>query len=148
MVSYEGIFFDQKTVELIHSLETKTLALVNDEIHCIFKYHPSKEEIFNNLVGQEFEVTLIGYGNDNHNSGFEIKIPDKLLPYYLNYDEQDSKKLKIPHITASISEGAESSDTKNHKFTPLKQPIKINGRFGFWIKEENKEYLSYTPYLK
>lgn len=146
MVSYEGIFFDEETTKLIHSLETKTLALVNDEIHFTLKYHPTKEEIFNNLVGQEFEIILIGYGNNNRNSGFEIKLPKELLPYYINYDEQNPKKLKIPHITASLSENAKSADTKNLKFEPLKQPIKIKGRFGFWIKEEHQEYLSYSPF--
>ena len=121
MLSYEGIFFDNKTVELIHSLEINPLAKVNDEIHCTFKYHPNKVEIFNDIVGQTFEVFLIGYGNDGKNSGFSISFSDRLLPYYINYDEQNPSVLKVPHITASLAKDmakpaktmrTESADTK------------------------------------
>lgn len=41
-----------------------------------------------------------------------------------------------------------ASNTKNLNFKPLETPIKLTGRFGYWIKEENKEYLSFEPYLK
>jgi len=148
MLSYEGIFFEKEAVDLIHSLELETLSNINDEIHCTFKYHPSTNEIFNNIVGKTFEVFLIGYGNDKQNSGFEIRLPNELQEYYINYDEQNPNILKKPHITASIAEGAKSSNTKNLNFIPLKNPIKIIGKFGYWIKEENKEYLSYEPYYK
>ncbi len=142
MLSYEGLFFDQETVDLIHSLEEKQLPNINDEIHCTFKYHPSKEEIFNDIVGQSFEVYLIGYGNDGFNSGFQIALPNELVPYYLNCDDER----KLPHITASLQDNSKAKDTKNLNFKPLKKPIKIIGRFGYWIKEENKEYLSYAPF--
>lgn len=148
MVSYEGIFFDKDTIELIHSLETKRLAKVNDEIHCTFKYHPNEGEIFNDIVGKNYEIFLIEYGNDGMNSGFQISLPEELIPYYLNYDEQNPNILKIPHITASLSQNAKASDTKNLKFTPLEKPIKIIGKFGSWIKDENNEYLSYSSYSK
>ena len=49
---------------LIFSLEGKHLGLVNDKLHCTFKYHPTEKEIFNNLAGEYFDVYLIGYGND------------------------------------------------------------------------------------
>lgn len=148
MLSYEGIFFEADMVKLIHSLEITGLSKVNDEIHCTFKYHPSEEEIFNDIVGKSFEVILIGYGNDGMNSGFQIQLPDELIPYYINYDEQNPDILKVPHITASLSEGAKASNTKNLEFKPLKKPIKIVGKFGYWIKDENKEYLSYDPFSK
>ncbi len=148
MLSYEGLFFETDMVDLIQSLEKEKLARVNDEIHCTFKYHPTTNEIFNDIVGKTFEVYLIGYGNDGKNSGFEILLPDELKKYYINYDEQNKMVLKHPHITASLSEGANSSNTKNLNFKPLKKPVKVVGRFGYWIKEENKEYLSYEPYYK
>lgn len=147
MLSYEGIFFEAEVVELIHSLESKKLDKINDKIHCTFKYHPSEEEIFNNIVGKNFEVFLIGYGNDGMNSGFQILLPDELIPYYINYDEQNPDVLKVPHITASLSEGAKASSTKNLEFKPLEKPIRIVGKFGYWIKDENNEYLSYNPYI-
>ncbi len=148
MLSYEGIFFEADVVELIHSLETEKLSKVNDEIHCTFKYHPNEEEVFDELVGKSFEVFLIGYGNDGMNSGFQISLPDELIPYYINYDEQNPDILKVPHITASLSEGAKASSTKNLDFKPLKKPIRIIGKFGYWIKDKNGEYVSYEPISK
>ena len=148
MLSYEGIFFEEDMVNIIHSLEKEKLARVNDEIHCTFKYHPNNNEIFNEIVGQVFEIYLVGYGNDGQNSGFEILLPEELSEYYINFDEQNSDVLKVPHITASLSNGAKASNTKNLNFMPLETPIKLTGRFGYWIKEENKEYLSFEPYLK
>ncbi len=148
MLNYEGIFFEANVVELIHSLETEKLSIVNDEIHCTFKYHPNEEEVFDELVGKSFEVFLIGYGNDGMNSGFQISLPDELIPYYINYDEQNPDILKVPHITASLSEGAKASSTKNLDFKPLKKPIRIIGKFGYWIKDKNGEYVSYEPISK
>ena len=123
MLSYEGIFFDKDTEALIHSLETKTLDEVNDELHCTFKYHPNAEEIFNDIVGKEFEIFLIGYANDGCNSGFQVSLSDELIPYYISYDEQNPNKLKVPHITASLA-------------------------IGYWLKDENGEYLSFSPYTE
>ena len=68
--------------------------------------------------------------------------------YYINYDEQNPSVLKTPHITASLAEGAKASNTKNLDFKPLEKPVKLVGRFGYWIKDENEEYLSYEPYSK
>ena len=148
MLSYEGIFFEGETVDFIHSLETEKLPLVNDEIHCTFKYHPIDNEIFNELVGKEIEVLLVGYGHDGKNSGFKLELPEDIMEYYINYDEENPQVLKVPHITASLSEGAKASKTKNLSFVPLDKPIPIKGKFGYWIKEEDKEYVSYEPYNK
>ena len=148
MLSYEGIFFEADMVDLIHSLETEKLDIVNDELHCTFKYHPTTDEIFNDIVGKTFEVYLIGYGNDGQNSGFEILLPDELKDYYLNYDEQNPTVLKTPHITTSLAEDAKATNTKNLNFKPLAKPVKLVGRFGYWIKNENEEHLSYEPYFK
>ena len=41
MLSYEGVFFDEEGENLIFSLEKKHLGLVNDKLHCTFKYHPT-----------------------------------------------------------------------------------------------------------
>lgn len=148
MLSYEGIFFEEDMVDLIHSLETEKLAIVNDEIHCTFKYHPNNNEIFNEIVGQIFEVYIVGYGNDGQNSGFEILLPEELKKYYINFDEQNPEILKKPHITASLAEDAEASNTKNLDFKPLEVPIKLVGRFGYWIKDEKDEHISFEPYDK
>ncbi len=149
MLKYEGIFFDENAVDVIHSLETKKLDKINDEIHCTFKYHPNDNEIFNDIVGKEFEVYLVGYANDGKNSGFEISFSSDLKSYYINYDEENPEMLKIPHITASLAKEAKAKDTKNLNFKPLKNPVKIIGKFGYWIKDiGGEEYLSYEPYNK
>ena len=148
MLSYEGIFFEADMVELIHSLEKEKLPKVNDEIHCTFKYHPTIDEVFNDIVGKKFEVYLVGYGNDGQNSGFEVLFPDELKDYYINFDEQNPSMLKTPHITASLAEGAKAVNTKNLSFKPLEKPVKLVGKFGYWIKDEIEEYISYEPYYK
>lgn len=150
MLIYEGIFFEEDMVELIHSLEIEKLAKVDDEnyLHCTFKYRPKNDEIFNDIVGRTFEVYLIGYANDGQNSGFELLFPDELKDYYINYDEQNPTVLKTPHITASLAEGAKAVNTKKLNFKPLEKPVKLVGRFGYWVIDENEQYLSYEPYYK
>ena len=148
MLCYEGIFFDKETSELIHSLEEERLAKVNDELHCTFKYRPDYKEIFDDIVGQYFEVYLIGYGCDGQNSGFEILLPKELERYYINYDKERPGVVTTPHITASIAEGARAVNTKNLKFRKLSEPVKLVGRFGYWIIDGEKEYVSYNPYFK
>ena len=143
MIKYEAIFLDEESVKLIHQLEQNKLNRVNDEIHLTLKYKPNKNEIFNDIVGKEFHMYLIGYGNDGMNSGFEIELSEELKPYYINYDEINKSILKIPHITASLSDDAEAVNTKNLKFNKLPQKYKIKGRFGFWIEDDDKEYISY-----
>ena len=145
MLVYEGIFFEGESLDLIRSLEKEQLQKINDEIHCTFRYHPSKEEIFNELVGHEIEVFLIGYGHDSDNSGFLIQLPTEIEKYYINYLE-DGKTLIIPHITSSLSGRTKASKTRELDFKPLDKPYLIKGKFGFWIKEDDHEYLSYEPY--
>ena len=148
MIKYEAIFLDEESVKLIHQLETKKLDRVNDEIHLTLKYKPNKKEIFNEIIGQTFSMYLIGCGNDNQNSGFEIELSEELKPYYINYDEQNPSILKIPHITASLSNDAEAVNTKNLNFHKLPKKYLIKGRFGYWIEEDDQEYLSFEKYTK
>ena len=148
MLKYEAIFLDEESVKLIHRLEENKLDRVNDEIHLTLKYKPSDKEIFNDIIGQEFEMYLIGYGNDGNNSGFEIELSENLKPYYINYDEINTNILKKPHITASLSEETEAVNTKNLNFKKLPQKYTVKGRFGFWIEDDDKEYLSFKKYTK
>lgn len=66
---------------------SKKLANVNDEIHYAFKYHPTTDEVFNDIAGQTFKVLSVRYGNDGQNSDFKIQLPAKLIPYYINYNK-------------------------------------------------------------
>ncbi|MBR2712717.1 MAG: hypothetical protein IKE73_03315 [Bacilli bacterium] len=143
MISYEGIFFEEESEKLLYSLEEVHLPIINDKYHCTFKYHPSNEEIFNELVGKEIEVQLVGYACNGRNSGFLIKLPEYIEKYYINID--NGIKIKS-HITTSIEKDAEPYDTKNLDFKPLPKIINIKGKFGYFIKESDKEYISYKPY--
>ena len=147
MLKYEAIFLDEESINLIHKLETNKLDRVNDEIHLTIKYKPDSNEIFNELIGQEFELYLIGYGNDGINAGFEVELPNNLKPYYINYDEEDNTKIKIPHITSSLAIDAKAMNTKNLTFTKLPTRYTVKGKFGFWIEDEDgTEYLSFNKY--
>lgn len=147
MVSYEGIFFEEEARKIIYEQEKVHLPEINDEIHCTFLYHPSNEELFDELVGREFLVTLIGYGCDGKNSGFEITIPKELKGYYRNWDSEKNQ-FKKPHITTSLTSDSKASYTKDLNFIPLERPIPVIGKFGYWIKEDNLEFLSFTPQKK
>ena len=92
MIKYEAIFLDEESINLIHELEENKLDRVNDEIHLTLKYKPNDDEVFNEIVGKEFELYLIGYGNDGINVGFEVELSEELKPYYINYDEDDNTK--------------------------------------------------------
>lgn len=148
MIKYEAIFLDEESINLIHELEENKLDRVNDEIHLTLKYKPKDNEIFNDIVGKEFDMYLIGYANDGMNSGFEIELTEEPKPYYINYDEINTTTLKKPHITASLSNEAEAVNTKNLNFIKLPQKYKVKGRFGYWIEDDDKEYLSFKKYTK
>lgn len=140
MVVYEGLFF--KDNELIRSLEKNKLSNIYKILHCTFKYKPSEDEIFYELMGRDFEVKLVAYGSDLNNSGFQIVLPLELKKYFVNYDENG--ELKTPHITASLSDNAFSDKTSDLLFIPLEREIKIIGKFGCYIRENDSEYVSYS----
>ena len=147
MLKYEAIFLDKESIKLIQDLETNKLERVNDEIHLTLKYKPAQHEIFNDLVGKEFEMYLVAYGNDGINAGFEVELSEELKTYYINYDEDDNTKIKIPHITSSLAVDAKAMNTKNLLLNKLPQKYSIKGKLGFWIEEEDgTEYLSYNKF--
>ena len=144
MIDYEGIFFDDEEVKKIQSYELNHLGCINDCVHCTFVYKPTDEKIYDELLNKEISIYLISYGSSKNNSGFEVLIPKKYMKYYNNYDINGN--YVKPHLTSSISKNGKSKDTCKLKFTPLKEKIKVTGRFGYWIKEDTKEYVSFKPY--
>ena len=139
MVRYEALFLDEESVARVKLVEPVNLGFQNDEIHITFKYKPSEEETFDQIVGNVYELRVIGYGNDGKNSGFQVELPEELLPYYINYDENG--ELKTPHITVSLAPGAKAKDTAFIRFLPI-IPFTIKARFGYWTK---KGKLSFEP---
>ena len=145
MLIYEAIFFDDETSKFIRSIEKQPLEIEYEDMHCTFKFRPAKDEIFNELVGKEFDIKIVGYASDGHNSGFSIELPEELNKYYINYDP-DTNKLKTPHITVSLSEGAKPAKTKDLDFKKLDKTYTIKGKFGYYVKINNRLYISYKPY--
>ena len=148
MIAYEGLFFDGEVADLIRFLEPIHLPKSIDKLHCTFKYRPSDEELFEDIVGDEIEIVIVGYGCDGNNSGFQVVLPDEVLDYYLNCDKYDPSKITVPHITVSIAPDAKAVWTKNLEFKTLDKPITIKGRFGYCIRLNNGEYVSYSRYIQ
>ena len=147
MVDYEGIFFDENECKKIRGLEKNPHANIHECIHCTFIYKPSNDQIYDFLLNKEIDIYLISYGSSKNNSGFEVEIPEEYMKYYDNYDIEGN--YVKPHLTASISDNGKSKDTCKLKFTPLEEKVKITGKFGYWIKEDDgNEYLSFEPYKK
>ncbi len=133
MVYYEGLFFDKDVEEKILLLEKNKLEVKIDLLHCTFKYLPKNYEIFNDIVGKYYDIEITGYGYDENNSGFCLKLPEELEKYYINIEED----LVLPHITCSRSIDGESENTKNLVFSYFEDSIKVRARFGYCIKDEN-----------
>lgn len=153
-VRYMGIFFEGEDADFIKKMQFNPLEWTNDEIHCTFKYKPKDDELFEELVGQEVEVFLVGYGCDGKNSGFEVAFDESYDPYYINYhedkvNEDGSPIIKPKHITVSLAKGASPTKTKDLNFAKLAYPISVKGRFGYWISEKNgNSYVSYEKVLE
>lgn len=145
MVYYEGLFFDKDTENKIFSLEEKRFERVIEVLHCTFKYLPKKDEIFNDIVGKYFDIEIIGYGYSETNSAICIRLPKELEKYYINTFEDENV---LPHVTCSLCVDGESEDSKNIVFSYFEEYIKIIGRFGYYIKDENgKAYVSYDKFM-
>ena len=145
MIRYEGLFFETAATSLIHLLEENPLPIKAAQIlHCTFKYHPNEKEIFNDIVGKEFEIELIDYACNGENSDFEIVLPKQLENYYINYDPS-TNSLIAPHITVFLPFNAISVNTTNLEFQSLSKPVKVIGNFGYCIEENNREIISFLP---
>ena len=146
MILYEGIFFEDKdTIDLIHSHERIQLPRLYSPLHVTFKFSPTDEELFDHLVGSEFQVLVVGYGCDRKNSGFEVQLPLDIEEYFINCHEDNPGVKKVPHITASLVRGASPVDTKDLQFEPVSEPFIIRGKFGYFVKGMG---VSYEPIQK
>ena len=142
MVIYEGIFFDVEVSKFLRSIEGEVLPITNKILHCTFKFRPEGSQLFDEIVGEEVEVLVTGYGCDGKNSGFLVELPELALKYYINYDNEEN--LKPAHITVSLAPGAKAVDTANLEFRKLSKPFSIKGRFGYFVKEGKNQFISYN----
>ena len=145
MIVYEGIFFEGEVADFIRSIEEERLPKKIDKLHCTFKYLPRGDEVFEELVGEEIEVLITGYGCDGKNSGFMIELPLDIRNFYINYDKDKENQLTVPHITTSLAWDAKAVDTKNLEFKPLPEPYVVKGRFGYLIGGRTNSFVSFMP---
>ena len=71
-----------------------------------------------------------------------------LIFYNGKNSDKKTKELVIPHITVSLSENGRAVDTGELEFKKLSKPVKITGKFGFYLKEKDKEEISFKPYMQ
>ena len=151
-ILYYGIFFDEESNALISKLDTKKLDIVPDYFHVTFRYLPNNDERINDVVGKEFELKIIGIANNGKNSGVLIEIPNNIKKYYINRYEENGKEISvISHMTLSISSDSKNRYTRDLDFKPLKEPIKVRGRFGYCIEnvlgDKTSRYVTYKKVL-
>lgn len=147
MINYQGLFFEGEEAQKILEQEKNKLEVPSDILHCTFKYKPEEKDMYDELVGNYYDVTLVGYASDKNNSGFILLIDKRLEKYYKNVNENG--KIIPPHITCSISKESEPVETGELKFEILDKMITVKGRFGYCIKDENDEcHISYEKALK
>lgn len=125
---FQGIFFDNKVEQKLIALQENGLDDNIENMHITFKFGDT-EKYPEKLMGKEFNIKVIGYASDGKNSGFSVELPEELKPYY--------KSSSIPHITVSIGEvnGVKGKpvDTAKLDFKPLKEPVEIQGKLGYFI---------------
>lgn len=138
MINYEGIFFEDQEMEKLFSNEGTFLGTRNDVPHITFLYKPDKNHLLEEIIGNDVTCYLTGYGCDGENSAFMVSFPDEYTEYYHNKDQDG--KIVIPHITASLSSNGKASNSRNLTFVKFKEPVLVTGRFGYWIKDNEKEY--------
>ena len=78
-------------------------------------------------LGTGARIIAEGYGNDGKNEGLLVRIEadDPVI-------QEACDKLKVPHITLSVSEGAKPQDTDKLDFKPLDKPFEIKGEYGLF----------------
>lgn len=135
MVKYFAAWFDEKTNENLYKLlgENFLSKKPEDPLHVTFSYRPSDEHLSQliHYLGLEFEILIIGIGNNGENSGFEVEIPLELQSIY-----NGSPKV---HITMSLSEKGAAKNIANLDFVKISPPIKVKSRFGFYVSTEEGE---------
>lgn len=131
---YKGIFFDEETSKKLEELQQNPLESPVQDMHITFKFG-ELDEYPAELMQQDVEVRLVGYGCDGKNSGFEVALPDDIEAKYY-------KGNRPIHITVSIGtvngERGKPVDTAKLDFEPLTEPIMVSGRFGYFVFGEGK----------
>ena len=124
-IVYEA-FFVQSTLpsKLSKDIEFK---------HVTTEYKPAISH--EHLYGQQATFVITGYGNDEVNEGYSVKLvsceSDELRELY--------EAIPVPHITLSISPEGKAVNTKNLEFGPTDEFTVLTKFGGFLGKPIYKE---------
>lgn len=101
--------------------------------HITTEFKPAKSH--EHLYGQQATFVITGYGNDEVNEGYKVKLvsceSDELRELY--------EAISIPHITLSISPEGKAVNTKNLDFEPIDEFTILTKFGGFLGKPIYKE---------
>ena len=126
---YQGIFFDEKTSKLLERMQRTPLADTVRDMHVTFKYG-DLEKFPSELMNLDVEICLVGYASDGKNSGFIVELPRKM-------EEKFYKGNRPIHVTVSLGavngEKGKAVDTANLNFKPLKNPVTVTGKLGYFV---------------
>lgn len=117
-VIYEAFFIiDDLISKLSKDIEYK---------HITTEYKPIKSH--EQLYGQEAKFLITGYGNDEINEGYKVK----LISCESHELEELYNSIPVPHITLSISPEGKAVNTKNLEFKETPN-FTVTAKFGGFI---------------
>ena len=51
-----------------------------------------------------------------------------------------------PHITTKLNDSSKAINTHKLKYDKFTYPIKVQGKFAYYIQDNNKNFISTTPF--
>lgn len=120
---YIGCFVPKEELfEKVSKLRSRSLHTVVAHPHVTFEYAP--ESVDETLFGEEIEINIVGYANDGQNEGVKVGISSQNTKI-----QEMASRIRVPHITLSVSEDGEAVNTAWLRFRPV-EPVAVKGRFG------------------
>lgn len=119
-IHYEAFFILNKlSSSLKNDIEFK---------HITTEYKPAISH--EHLYGIEAKFLITGYGNDDVNEGYKVKLisceSEELRELY--------NQIAVPHITLSIAENGKAVNTKNLLFMPIDEHV-VTAKFGGFLNK-------------
>lgn len=127
---YIGCFVNrQELLEKVQPFADSRLHKIIENPHVTFAYRP--DNVDETLFGKMVSIRVMGYANNGHNEGVKVELSsdDPAI-------REMAAKIKVPHITLSVSETGESVDTWALDFRET-EPFEISGIFG-GVTEDKK----------
>lgn len=125
---FAGLFINP---EDLYSKRQATLERIVKHPHVTMAFKPNSNQLHLAQIGSSAKVYAVGYGNDGENEGLLVKV---------EADDPEIQEacdmLGAPHITLSTSKKGQAKNTAFLKFSPLEEPIELNGQFGLFSQGE------------